>query len=541
MKKETIKLPIFSVISGIGLWLSWPPLPLFGLIFFAFIPLLLASDSLKKRSGNSLYFFGATYLALLIWNTSTLSWLYNFGIWKGIMIHVLNALIFSLPFLIFHYFNQKNKKKQAYILLISAWMILEYLHYNWQLAFPFLSLGNSIAMYPKLAQWYEFTGVQGGSLWIWLVNIGFYESFRKKNSMVQFKVNSSSLFYSIALVVIPVVCSLYLFHTYEIKANRTTVEVVSIHPDLDCKTEKYQLTDSVLIEKYLALSKTKVTAKTDYLIWPETAIPNAGWVHALQQDTRFNQIKYFLNQYPKLKLITGAIIYNEVPEMGNDFLETSSLSVRKLAGRNIFYTTYNVALQMQAGQKIMMRTKQDLVPFEEKTPYPYLLKIFRSSIEKLGGFEFSSKSPDQIFKTNAMTKVAPLICYESIFGANTAKLVKKGANILFVLLNEGWYNDKKGAAQFMYHSALRAIENRRAVARSSNRGVSCFINERGEVVKKLTSFSADALKYQMTLNNKKTFYTLLGDWIGNIAIFLFVVIFLKELWVSVNTKLLNIT
>ena len=86
-------------------------------------------------------------------------------------------------------------------------------------------------------------------------------------------------------------------------------------------------------------------------------------------------------------------------------------------------------------------------------------------------------------------------------------------------MNEGWYkNIKDVASRFMYYSSLRAIENRRSIARSSNEGISCFINQRGEINHIVSGFQNKAIKGNLYLNNKITFYTKHGDYIGKISV-----------------------
>ena len=56
-------------------------------------------------------------------------------------------------------------------------MTFEYIHLNWQLSWPWLTLGNVFAVHPDWAQWYDLTGTSGGSLWILLLNVLLYDAF----------------------------------------------------------------------------------------------------------------------------------------------------------------------------------------------------------------------------------------------------------------------------------------------------------------------------------------------------------------------------
>ena len=77
-------------------------------------------------------------------------------------------------------------------------------------------------------------------------------------------------------------------------------------------------------------------------------------------------------------------------------------------------------------------------------------------------------------------KIAPIICYESVFGKYVTEYVKKGANALFIITNDGWWKNTNGYKQHLSFASIRAIETRRPVARAANTGVSCIIDIRGK-------------------------------------------------------------
>ena len=124
-----------------------------------------------------------------------------------------------------------------------------------------------------------------------------------------------------------------------------------------------------------------------------------------------------------------------------------------------------------------------------------------------------------------------------IFLKDAANLIKKGANVIFVILNEGWYRNLKTARHFNYFSVLRAIENRKSVVRSSNDGITSIINERGDLLQSLEKFEPSYLKAEVSLNNTITFYTKNGDYLGKIAIFLLgSLIIFRLAWSKINKR-----
>jgi apolipoprotein N-acyltransferase len=65
---------LLAVSSGLLLWLAWPPLPFFPLLFIAFVPVLWLEDACSNSTRSARSFFGYSYLALLIWNIFTTWW-----------------------------------------------------------------------------------------------------------------------------------------------------------------------------------------------------------------------------------------------------------------------------------------------------------------------------------------------------------------------------------------------------------------------------------------------------------------------------------
>jgi len=86
-----------------------------------------------------------------------------------------------------------------------------------------------------------------------------------------------------------------------------------------------------------------------------------------------------------------------------------------------------------------------------------------------------------------------------------AKYVRSGVNLLAIMTNDGWWDDTPGYRQHLAIGRLRAIENRR--------GISCFINQRGDVSQPTLYETDAAINGKVNLNKKTTFYTRHGDWI----------------------------
>ncbi len=209
--------------------------------------------------------------------------------------------------------------------------------------------------------------------------------------------------------------------------------------------------------------------------------------------------------------------------------EELTVTARYLQRENFYYDAYNSAIQIDTSNYIPIYHKSKLVVGVEKMPYPKLFKLLGNVILDLGGTTGSRATQDYrgTFKHPVSDmKVAPVICYESVYGEYVTDYIKNGANFIFVITNDGWWGNTPGFKQHLTYSSLRAIETRRSVARSANTGISAFINQRGEILNRTQWWVRDAIKNNIKANNELTFYVKYGDYIGRLAGFLAVFLFL---------------
>jgi apolipoprotein N-acyltransferase len=122
-----------------------------------------------------------------------------------------------------------------------------------------------------------------------------------------------------------------------------------------------------------------------------------------------------------------------------------------------------------------------------------------------------------VFTSSTGITTGPVICYESVYGEFVTDYVKEGAQFLSVVTNDAWWGDTQGYKQHLSFSRLRAIENRRWVARSANTGISTIINDRGQLQDHLEYSQTGAILGKVELSNDLTFYTIHGDYIARVA------------------------
>jgi apolipoprotein N-acyltransferase len=127
-------------------------------------------------------------------------------------------------------------------------------------------------------------------------------------------------------------------------------------------------------------------------------------------------------------------------------------------------------------------------------------------------------------------QIAPIICYESIYGEYVGTYVKKGANLLAIITNDGWWGNTPGHKQHLNMARLRAIETRKWIVRSANTGISAIINDRGEIVDTRPWDTMAAIKFSVPLNEQSTVYVILGDFLYKLTLNLGILTLCWHLW-----------
>lgn len=522
MKKTTAF--ILSVISGILLALPWYS-NFSGLIaMVGFIPLLLVEDQLYQARDKNQYvdINKFSFVTFLVWNIIATYWIKNSDLFAAVAVIFLNAFFMSLTFMLFHITKRQFGNKIGSFSLIIYWLSFEYLFNHAHLTWPWLNLGNSFAGNIRLIQWYEYTGVLGGTLWILLLNLILLKVLKSSVTIHQRRTLVPTTIFFILLLIIPMLVSNIIFKN--LQETGKEIKIALIQPNFDPYNEKYQTTQNQQISEILDFANRIIDENMKYVVAPETAISNPIWEHNLKSDTSILRIKDFVKTHPNISFIIGASTYKKL-NAGQKYSPTTKFYTED----SCYYNAYNAALQIDTSSCIPKYYKSKLVSGVETMPFLKLFNFFEEFILDFGGVKGSlgiQKEREVFTNTGLDITVAPVICYESAFGQHVGDYIKKGANIIFIITNDGWWGDTPVYKHHLSYAQLRAIETRRSIARCANTGISAFINQKGEVIKKTKWWTPTAIKNHLTLNDEQTFYVSYGDYIGRITQFLAVLLFL---------------
>ena len=522
------------------------------LLLVAFVPLLLLEDQVStakeeakknqgKEKGKRVKAPRMIWYALLAFGVFVLLttwWIYWATPIGPPATLIVNGGYMTLTFLVFHHTKRRLGKRLGYASLVVFWLAFEFLYIRAQINFPWLILGNGFANDVMLIQWYEWTGALGGTLWVLIMNLLVFklvkawaagEQKAEGQNAEGLKIRGSlttqrrTLVMTAGVLLLPMLLSIIRFATYQEKDD--PYEMVVLQPNIDPYLKFQDMPQEVQTAYLLQLADSLVTPETDYIVAPETFINNNLWEHAMYRHPDILKLQIFMKGFPNAHFVLGASTY-KVYHDPDDFTPSS----REYRGGPERYDYFNTALQIDDSGEIPLYRKSMLVTGVEKMPYKEYLGFLDNLVTNLGGTTRGNGSQeyrDAFVSPIDSTRVGPVICWESVFGEYVTDYVSDaGANFIFIITNDGWWKNTAGYRQHNSFARLRAIENRRSVARSANTGISSLIDQRGVELARIGWWERSGIRGTLNKNDKLTFYVKHGDYLGRIAVLLTVILLL---------------
>ncbi len=425
-------------------------------------------------------------------------WILHLQVEKGVEKFLILGLIL-LPLYLSLYpalFSLISKKiisktyNTAYKILFvpSLWVVLEYIKSSSVFGFPWMDLYYSQLNHPELASLSSITGPYGLSFIIVALGYLFFLIYKSRDKII--------LYSTIALVFFIELTGFLAYNRLKNLKTDSKLKVAVLQPNILPKNIYDPLEWVKTKDSLLYLTQKIKKDSVDLIVLSESAIPG--------------YFRYSLRATRLLKAIhdsTGALVLFGTQDK------------RKVKGA---YRTLNTAMLFDGHTILDLYDKHHLVPFGEWFPYQYKLPGKLKDIN-LGWGDFF---PGNIKTVKIMGhKAGILICFESIFPEISRKMAKMGAEVLFVITNDGWFGKSKGPVEHFEMSRFRSTETGRYVVRSAKTGISAIIDPTGRVVKKLGLFKKGILIYNVPLIKEKTFYTRYGEFVVVLS-FLIVLVFL---------------
>ncbi len=225
------------------------------------------------------------------------------------------------------------------------------------------------------------------------------------------------------------------------------------------------------IQRYANLSKHAVDEhKTQLIIWPETSMP-----FFFQKKTILSEQVRAVASRLHTCVLFGSPAFQPTSEDG--------------------YVLFNRSYLLNPEGKIAgFYDKEHLVPFGEYIPLNEYLPFLKKLVAGIGDFKSGHNATPLQCGNLAL---GMLICYEAIFPELAQQRVEQGANVLVNISNDAWYGRSSAAMQHLHLSALRAVEQRRYLARGTNTGISAIVDPQGKLLVTSELFKAQSVHQQL--------------------------------------------
>lgn len=497
-----------SITAGTLLGLSFPPIDLSFLSIPAFILLFRLSDLCDSNKQLAYY----SYPGFVVWNLITTYWLMMASVYAGIAAVLANSVLMTIPLAAARYYSNRFEKPVLIALLqTTVWVSYEYLHHHWDLAWPWLALGNAWANQVSLIQYISITGYLGISFWVIFTAALSYQAIRLRNQRL-------GRYAMVSFLLLPTLSIISFWGSEsQILLQQQKTEVMVIQPNHDSYQDYGGMSGlGEVLDSLFALTEAKRTPDTELIVWPENAIdgviqPNGRTAKRIADSARAWNTSFIVG--------TGLIeTYdeNDQPELFYGYLGDQP------------YNIFNSSLYITQEGDISYYHKGKLVPVVERFPFVQ----FFHAVDVFGWIDWGKKAgygrgkettilPDKHFITGG------LVCYDSAFPSWNRQLARKGAGFITIITNDGWWGNSSGHHQHFAYARLRAIELNRWIVRSANNGTSGIIGPYGRVFKKTDYWVKTGFNFSVPNLHTRTFYYRFGDWLSYLALFVSVAGFIR--------------
>lgn len=351
-------------------------------------------------------------------------------------------------------------------------------------------LGASQYLLPHLTQIADLTGILGVSFLVVLINSTFYAVCVAWSS-------SRTLRWRPILSLAVVLLLVLGYGAYRIRsldrqvaaAEKLSVGLIQTNQGAGAK---YYDPDSIFREhQQMSLALARVQP-LDLMVWPE------GICEITLSSSR----------------------KGEVPALGG--MQTPILwgTVLKEQGSGSGRVCNTAVLTDAAGKVLGTYDKSVLVPFGEYIPFGDLFPSLYSWSPYTSRF-WPGESEEPLKLGKHLLSVS--ICYEDIFPGKIRSLMRGGRegrrpDVMFNLTNDSWYGNSTEPMEHLGLASFRSIENRRALVRVTNTGISAFVDPVGRIVNRTGVWTRETLVSQIPMLKGNTVYARFGDLIGWLSI-----------------------
>lgn len=480
-------------------FLAFPPVDMGEAAYLLLVPAAWWAFQVPAFRLYAAVTLGANVLA---W-TALLAWLHNVT-WIGMfLLGPLVGLIGGTWFLAAWWVIGRIRGQRvvvrvfALLGLAALWVLLEWAR-GWIFGgFPWLPLAASQWQRPAVLQIAAYGGAWAVSFILVFFNLGLAALVQRL--FFEKEAGKRSPEFMVAMLVF-VCATMPLLRELFGQERQKIARVALVQPYID-QGEKWdpERARAVLETLEELTLHASVSDNPDAILWPEAVVP---W--ALHRDPNVQPWLETVARRAGAPLLLGTVFTR--PELPED----------KQWFNGAFVVDPRLGLQ-SAGY-----AKRKLVPFGEYIPLRPLLGWLEKFVPIGGEFQRGGEArPLPLRVPSGELPVGVLICYEDTFPALARESTLRGAEVLAVLTNNGWFGEGGAAYQHAAHSVLRAVENRRPLLRVGNGGWSGWIDEYGHIRATLTGpdgrvyfrgHETVEISRDRRWQGRASFYVQHGDW-----------------------------
>ena len=480
----------FAILSGIALTISFPKLGISWAAWGALTGLLFAVRDVSIRDSFILGLItGMVHFAtLLYWLVRTMHVYGYLPLWLSVIIFI--PLVFYLALYIAAFtglLTACGRGFGALFLMPVFWVVLEYVRSVAFTGFPWGLIGYTQVDQLHLIQIADVFGVYGVSFAVVLGNgvFLFLLLFVTGKKWQGRNITASQAMVAVLTGIVTVA----LMAAYGAHRLKTVDAMVSTAEKINVavvqgnipQTMKWDMDFRVqTLDTYVRLSREANEMRPDVIVWPETATPF----------------------YMKYNMEFTKTLLQAIREMGTWFIVGSPTVEFTDQGEHYFNSAYLVT---PTGDFADRNDKVHLVPFGEYVPFKKWLPFIHHIVAQVGEFK-PGEAGDTLDWPSA--DIGMLICYEIIFPELAARMTANDAGLLVNITNDAWFGRSSAPYQHFSMAVFRAVENRRALIRAANTGISGFIDPAGRIMKSSGLFEEAALTcFVPIIRDSRTFYT----------------------------------
>jgi apolipoprotein N-acyltransferase len=485
---------LLAAVSGLLLTGSFPKIGVDWLAWFALVPLLYTLKDLTPKVGFRMGFITGLihFLSLLYWVVPVMRTYGFLPIYLAVSVLFLFSAVLAVFIALFSMAITGIGQKPARLMIMTpmVWVALEYVRSFIFSGFPWELIGYSQFTRLQLIQISDIFGVYGISALIAFSNATIFITllyFSKRRwqgtDISKRLVRSSLIVLSIALGVTWSYGYGRLKAIDNLIASSPSARITVVQGNVDQAIKWDPAFQIDTVKKYNRLSSAARENRPDLIVWPESATPF-----------------YFLYD-----IRPSELVFEGIQQTATDHLIGSPSFVQ--TDNRVEY--YNSAYLINPNMKHMGKyDKAHLVPFGEYVPFKKWLPFLGKIVAQVGDFRPGKKGETLPWRNY---QLGVQICYEIIFPGLSRALVRNNASLLINITNDAWFGKTSGPYQHFSMTVFRALENRRALARAANTGISGFIDPAGRILASTPLLQETTMTRALPLLKEKTFYTRFGD------------------------------